>query len=140
MTSLLDRPTDATRKEVERALSGSGRDGWGLVFQAALLFALLVTMALLLWLLYAIVDGAIPVFQERGVGDFLSGKLSGSPSRFGVSQGIQGSLWIVGMVAVIAFPVGVASAVYLEEYASNSWFANLVNVQVRNLAGVPAVV
>jgi phosphate transport system permease protein len=140
MTSLLTKPTDATRQEVEKALSGSSRDGRGIAFQAALLFALLATLVILVWLLWSIVDAAIPVLRDRGLGDFLSGKLSGSSSRFGVSQGIQGSLWILGMVAVIAFPVGVASAVYLEEYAANTRFSRFVNVQVRNLAGVPAVV
>lgn len=140
MTSLLTRPTEATRKEVEKALSGSTRDGAGLAFRAALMFALLITLVVLVWLLWSIVDTALPVFEDRGLGDFLSGGLSGSASRFGVSQGIQGSLWILGMVAVFAFPIGVASAVYLEEYASHTWFARFVNVQVRNLAGVPAVV
>jgi phosphate transport system permease protein len=140
MASVLTPPRAATRDEVARALRGSRRDPWGIVFQLALLLALLVSLAVLVWLLFTVVDGAIPVLQERGLGDFLSGKLSGSASRFGVSQGITGSVWILVFVAVVAFPLGVAAAVYLEEYASDNWFARAVNVQVRNLAGVPAVV
>lgn len=140
MTTVLTPPGVATRDEVEKALRGTKRDWWGIVFQLALLVALFVSLAVLVWLLYTVIDGAIPVIQERGVGDFLSGNLSGSAQRFGASQGIVGSVWILVMVAVLAFPLGVAAAVYLEEYASDNWFSRTVNVQVRNLAGVPAVV
>ncbi len=140
MTSVLTPPAAATRDEVRKALQGSTRDVAGIVFRLALLLSLLVSLAVLVWLLYSVVDGAIPVFEERGLGSFLTGRLSGSPSRFGVSQGIYGSLWILVFVAVVAFPVGVATAVYLEEYASDGFFARSVNVLVRNLAGVPAVV
>jgi len=57
-----------------------------------------------------------------------------------VSQGIRGSIGILVFVAIISFPLGVAAAVYLEEYASDNLFSRSVNVLVRNLAGVPAVV
>jgi phosphate transport system permease protein len=140
MTTLLTPPNVATRQEVEKALRGGSRDWWGAGFRVALLFSLLVSLAVLVWLLYSVIDGAIPVLQERGFGGFVSGKLSGSSSRFGASQGIVGSLWILAFVAVLAFPLGVAAAVYLEEYASDNWFSRTINVQVRNLAGVPAVV
>jgi phosphate transport system permease protein len=140
MTTVLTPPREATRDEVRRALEGPRRDVAGIVFQAALLFALVISLAILVWLLYSVIDGALPVLQERGLGSFLTGRLSGSPSRFGVSQGIFGSFWILVFVAVVAFPMGVAAAVYLEEYSSDNWFARSVGVLVRNLAGVPAVV
>lgn len=140
MASILTPTSRAVDREVAAAVSGGGRDARGLAFQAALLLAMLVSLGVLVWLLYSVIDGALPVFGERSLSDFLNGKLSGSPSRFGVSQGIRGSFWILVFVAVLAFPLGVASAVYLEEYAADTRFARLVNVLVRNLAGVPAVV
>jgi phosphate transport system permease protein len=140
MTSILTSPRDATRDEVRRALEGSRRDLAGILFQVALLASLLISLTLLVWLLYSVLDGAIPLLQERGLGSFLGGRLSGSPSRFGVSQGVFGSFWILVFVAVVAFPMGVASALYLEEYSSDGWFSRTVGVMVRNLAGVPAVV
>ncbi|MFM7069642.1 MAG: phosphate ABC transporter permease PstA [Actinomycetes bacterium] len=133
-------PREAVDREVAAAVSGGGRDARGMAFQALLLLAMLTVLGVLVWLLYSVVSGALPVFSERSLVDFLQGKLSGSPTRFGVSQGIVGSVWILIFVAVFAFPLGVASAIYLEEYAADNRFARLVNVLVRNLAGVPAVV
>jgi phosphate transport system permease protein len=141
VSTVLTPPDEAIDAEVAASIaSGRSVDGKGLAFQAALLLALFLALAVLVWLLYSVVDGALPVFQERSIGDFLSGKLSGSPARFGVSQGIRGSIGILVFVAIISFPLGVAAAVYLEEYASDNLFSRSVNVLVRNLAGVPAVV
>ena len=140
MTSVLTPPSEATRNEVAAAITGGGRDARGLAFQTMLLLAMLTALGVLVWLLYSVINGAVPVFSDRSLGDFLSGRLSGSPARFGVSQGIVGSVWILVFVAVISFPLGVASAIYLEEYAADNRFSRLVNVLVRNLAGVPAVV
>ena len=44
------------------------------------------------------------------------------------------------IVCVVAFPLGVATALYLEEYATDTWFTRLISVVIRNLAGVPAIV
>jgi phosphate transport system permease protein len=57
-----------------------------------------------------------------------------------VSQGISGSLLLVAFVVVIAFPLGIGAAIYLEEYAPDTRFNRFINVNVRNLAGVPSVV
>ena len=86
MSTVLTPPDEAIDAEVAASIaSGRSVDGRGLAFQAALLLALFLALAVLVWLLYSVVDGALPVFQERSVGDFLSGKLSGSPARFGPS-------------------------------------------------------
>jgi phosphate transport system permease protein len=57
-----------------------------------------------------------------------------------VWQGIKGTLMLAGIVALVAFPLGIAAAVYLEEYAGDTRFARVVNVNIRNLAGVPSIV
>ncbi|WP_135827865.1 phosphate ABC transporter permease PstA [Halorussus halobius] len=65
-------------------------------------------------------------------------------SNAGVYPQIVGSIVIVGFMALLAFPVGISAAVYLEEYAPNSgWggrLATLLEVNISNLAGVPSVV
>jgi len=65
-------------------------------------------------------------------------------TQAGVFPQIVGSILIVGVMAVLAFPVGIGAAVYLEEYAPNSgWkgrFASILEVNISNLAGVPSVV
>ena len=70
--------------------------------------------------------------------------LNSLPSRFadqaGIKPALYGSLWLMGLTALISVPLGVASAVYLEEYAQDGWFLQLVQINIANLAGVPSVV
>jgi phosphate transport system permease protein len=124
---------------VARTLSGSKRDTGGLVFQALLLLSLLSTLAILLVLLGDVLGKAFPVFSERGTG-FLTGMLSSNPDRAGVLQGVVGSAILALIVALVAFPIGIATAVYLEEYAGDGRLTRLIQVNIRNLAGVPSVV
>lgn len=71
---------------------------------------------------------------------FLTNLPSRFPERAGIRSAILGSLWMMGLTALIAVPLGVASAVYLEEYAATGWFMHLVQVNIANLAGVPSVI
>ncbi|MFN2587521.1 MAG: phosphate ABC transporter permease PstA [Actinomycetota bacterium] len=109
------------------------------LFEGALLSVLLLSLSILLVLLYEVLRGGVPVLAERG-GDFLGGALSPLPQTAGVSQGIQGSLLLMLFVIALAFPLGIGAAIYLEEYARDTRFTRFVNVNIRNLAGVPSVV
>lgn len=128
-----------TTDVVRRQLEGARTDVSGLVFQGLLLFSLLVTLAVLVLLLVEVVPGAIRVFAERGL-EFLTSPLSRAPARTGVSQAIAGSLYIGGFVILFAFPIGIAAAVYLEEYATKNTLTRVIDVNIRNLAGVPSIV
>ena len=108
-------------------------------FQALMLLALLLALVVLLVLIVDIVGGAMPVLRERGW-DFVQGHLSSRASRAGVWQGIVGSLQIVAITVVVAFPAGIATAVYLEEYAGANRLSRFIDINIRNLAGVPSVV
>jgi phosphate transport system permease protein len=124
---------------VRRALQGKRADVGGLVFQAALLLALLLALAVLVTLIADVLGTALQVFAERGT-SFLTGNLSSLPERAGVGQGIVGSLWLMGFVVVIAFPLGIGAAIYLEEYARDTRFTRFLTANIRNLAGVPSIV
>lgn len=124
---------------VRRALRGKRTDLGGLVFQAALLLSLLLALAVLVTLIADVLGTALKVFADRGT-TFLTDNLSSLPERAGVGQGIVGSLWLMGFVAVIAFPLGIAAAIYLEEYATDNRFTRFLTASIRNLAGVPSVV
>jgi len=125
------------------AVRGSLRKGgphWpSLIFQGLLAFSLLFTLLALTFLLLEVLNRGLPVFAERGV-DFLTSPLSSDPAKAGVSQALWGTFWIGVIVVVVAFPMGVATAVYLEEYASGSRLTRVVDVNIRNLAGVPSIV
>jgi phosphate transport system permease protein len=129
----------STTEIVRRELSGRRADTKGALFRALLLSSLLVALLFLVVLLVDIVAGAVSVFQERGL-EFLQANVSSLAERAGVAQGIFGSLLLTSFVVVIAFPLGIAAAVYLEEYARDTRFNRFIAVNVRNLAGVPSVV
>jgi phosphate transport system permease protein len=130
----------AVAAQVRRAsLSRTGVDWRGLLFQGLLALALLSALAILIVLLADVVTRAMPVFAARGA-DFLSAPVLSKPELAGVGQGIQGSLLIVLTVALTALPIGVATAIYLEEYAPDSRLSRLIAVNIRNLAGVPSIV
>ena len=81
----------------------------------------------------------LPVLIERGV-DFLTSPLSSNPERAGVAQGIVGTALLAVARRLLAFPVGILTAVYLEEYAPANALTRFIDVNIRNLAGVPSVV
>lgn len=73
-------------------------------------------------------------------GQFLTSLPSRFPDRAGIRAAVLGSLWMMGLTALISVPLGVASAVYLEEYAQEGWLLRIIQVNIANLAGVPSVI
>ena len=131
----------ATQEAVLGALKGKKSDLKGIGFQVALLGALLVALLLLLILLTDVVRKGFSVFADRGVADFVTAPLNTfTPATAGVWQGVMGSLLTLIFVVVVAIPIGIAAAVYLEEYAADTRWNRFINVNIRNLAGVPSIV
>ena len=128
-----------TRSAVERALRGKRADVSGVAFHAALLLTLVASLGILLVLLWTTWQKAQPVFAERGL-DFVTSNGSALAFRAGVRQGIIGSLYLVAIVTVIALPLGIAAAIYLQEYARDSRLNRALITNIRNLAGVPSIV
>jgi phosphate transport system permease protein len=119
----------ATGRRAERSLRA-------LVFQAALLVCLLVGVVTLVTLLVDIFRDGVP----RLSGDFVSRLDSRLASRAGIKPALVGTVWLMGLVALISFPVGVGAAVYLEEFAPRNRLTTFIEVNVANLAGVPSIV
>jgi phosphate transport system permease protein len=132
-------PTRQVQSTVALALQGKKRDLYGRVFQAALLLSLLLSLAILVVLLGTALRDAWPTLSTRGV-DFLTSNVSRLDSRAGVRQGIVGSLILIGFVAAVALPLGIAAAIYLQEYAKDTKINRLLTTNIRNLAGVPSIV
>ncbi|MGQ0668126.1 MAG: phosphate ABC transporter permease PstA [Actinomycetota bacterium] len=109
------------------------------MFQFLLLCTLLIALALLVVLIVFILQQGLGVLQERGT-DFLTSNLSSLPERAGVHQGLIGSLLLMLFVIVLAFPIGIGAAVYLEEYAKDNRVTRFITANIRNLAGVPSIV
>jgi phosphate transport system permease protein len=131
--------TVTTTEVVRAALKGKRRDLSGWVFEAALLLTLLLSLGLLVILLGDIFAKGIGVFSERGL-NFVTSGTSSITARAGVWQGLVGSLLLMIFVIVVAFPLGIGAAVYIEEYAKDTPVTRFINANIRNLAGVPSVV
>lgn len=138
MTSIASS-SGAAAASVAAGLTGSRRDVRGTVFMLLLLLALLFSLAVLFVLVADVLSKAVPVFADRGVG-FLTSPLSSNPAKAGVGQGILGTAALGMIVALVAFPFGLATAIYLEEYAGDGRLTRFIQVNIRNLAGVPSVV
>ena len=129
----------ATSAAVRKGLTSGRADVRGMIFYLLLLLSLLFSLAVLAVLLLDVVARAIPVFTTRGI-DFLTSPLSSDPAKAGIVQGLFGTILLALLIPVIAFPFGIATAVYLEEYAPSNRLTRFISINIRNLAGVPSIV
>lgn len=132
-------PHDLTADVVRSRIRGRRVDAGGTAFKGVLLAAVALSVVILAVLLYDVTSGSTSVLTTR-LGDLLSGNLGSQPELSGLSQAIRGTFWIGIFVVVLAFPIGIGAAVYLEEYAGKNRFSRFVELNIRNLAGVPSVV
>ncbi|MBA2726049.1 MAG: phosphate ABC transporter permease PstA [Actinobacteria bacterium] len=125
---------------VTRSLEGKRFHPGEAIFQIALLLALGASLMILLVLLGDVLNRGLGLLLDRKL-EFITSSLSTfSPMTAGVWQGLVGSFVTLIFVLVIAVPLGICSAIYLEEYASDTRFNRFINVNIRNLAGVPSIV
>jgi phosphate transport system permease protein len=72
--------------------------------------------------------------------DFFTQYASRFPERAGIKAALFGSVWVVGLALVIAIPLAVGAAIYLEEYAPPIWITRIIRSNLSSLAGVPSIV
>ncbi|MBM4184213.1 MAG: phosphate ABC transporter permease PstA [Gemmatimonadetes bacterium] len=98
--------------------------------------ATLVGVAALVVLLVDVLIDGLPRLDVQ----LLTSFASRFPERAGVRAALAGSIWLLVLTAVISFPVSVAAAIYLEEYAPKGWITKVIQTNIANLAGVPSIV
>lgn len=119
----------ATGRRAERSMRS-------LVFSLMLLLCLLIGLLALLTLLIDVLQDGL----GRLNGSFINSLDSRFPEEAGIKPALYGSLWLMGLVAAISFPLGVGAAVYMEEFAPQNRFTRLIEINVANLAAVPSVI
>lgn len=73
--------------------------------------------------------------------EFLTSMPSRFPEKAGILSALAGSVWTIGLTALISLPIGVGTAIYLEEYSDKKiWFNKILQLNISNLAGVPSIV
>lgn len=129
-----------TARAMTQGITRKGIDLKSKLVEFALVLMLAMSLLVLLVLIIDLLITSWPVWTDRA-GDFLTTNLnSQNAASAGIGQAIRGTIILCLVVAVVSFPIGIACAVYLEEYSSTSVLARLIRVNVRNLAGVPSIV
>jgi phosphate transport system permease protein len=112
------------------------RQFWGKVFSAFCIFATGLGLIVLAFLIYTVFsDGS-----SRLNGDLLQLYPSRRPEESGYKAAILGSIAMLTYVLVLVVPLGVCSAIYLEEYAKKNWLSDLIELNIYNLAGIPSII
>lgn len=80
------------------------------------------------------------VFRAWFSWDFISSQQSSHPEIAGVRTAIFGSVWTIAIAIFFSLPVGIAAAIYLQEYASDNFINRIIQTNINNLAGVPSII
>ncbi|MEI8406477.1 MULTISPECIES: phosphate ABC transporter permease PstA [unclassified Kribbella] len=115
------------------------RDGITSAVFAAVLWLCLALICVFLFFVLAVI-------VQKGLGRLDANLVTNQPSKIrpetaGVQSALFGTFWVGGITALIALPLGIAAAVYLEEYANPAkWWNRAIELNIQNLAAVPAVI
>ena len=139
MAIVTESQRSITRSEVHQTITRQSKHLPSIALGVTLLIAVSFTLLTLFALLARIVTQAIPALTEKGTG-FLTDTIGSEASKVGIWPGLFGSFGIGLGVLVIAVPLGVGAAIFLEEYAKQNAVTRFIVVNIRNLAGVPAVI
>ena len=105
-------------------------------FYISFLVAVIIGIAGLSALLVDVLMDGLPYLNWK----FLTTYASRKPLESGILAPLAGTVWIVGLTALMTVPIGVGTAIYLEEFASKNRLTQLVQLNISNLAGVPSVI
>lgn len=106
------------------------------LFEMATWGAMAMAIAVLAWLVISILLDGLGTLDWQFITSFPSRKAE----QAGVLPALQGTVLLMLFVAAVSFPLGVGAAVYLEEFASDNWFTQIVEINIGNLAGVPSII
>ncbi len=134
MTTTLSRPPSASGD----SLRGTRRPLRETVFRVCLQASLLIAVSFLATLLVYVVYTAAPRLDMNLLRNMPS---TLRPETAGAQSAITGTLWVISLTALFTVPIGVMSAIYLEEYADQTkWWNRVIEINILNLAAVPSIV
>ncbi len=98
--------------------------------------AIALSVLALAVLMYDFLVDGLPRLNWQFISSFPSRKAASA----GIAPALVGTIWMLVVVALVAFPVGIGAGIYLEEFAGDSWFSRIIEVNINNLAGVPSII
>lgn len=130
----LDAGWDIEQKQVLKALGR--RQGIDRGFSWLALLAVVFSLFVLVVLLVDILMDGVPVLSWN----FLTSFPSRRPEEAGIVSALVGTIWVMVLVALFTFPIGVGAGIFLEEFVPDSWIARSIEINISNLAGVPSII
>jgi phosphate transport system permease protein len=120
--------------DVARLIAYRKRQDW--LFGAVGLGCTAIGIATLVALLLSLSYEGLPHLSWR----FLTSNASSNPEKAGILMALVGTMYVMVVTFVVAVPMGVAAAIYLEEFAGKNRFTSLIEINISNLAGVPSII
>jgi phosphate transport system permease protein len=130
--SLLGSPSDTPRF----AVNLPQRYRIDRLFMFACQVAIVLSVLALAILMYDFLVDGLPRLNWQFITSFPSRRASSA----GIAPALVGTFWMLGLVALFAFPIGIGAAIYLEEFAADNWFNQTIEININNLAGVPSII
>lgn len=112
------------------------RRSLGHVFVVVGLVSILLSLGTLAYLVFDVVVRGVPWLDAQ----FITSFDSRFPERAGILAALAGTGLLMALTLAMALPVGVMAAIYLEEYARDSWLKSFIQINISNLAGVPSII
>ncbi|NEP56117.1 MAG: phosphate ABC transporter permease PstA [Symploca sp. SIO2G7] len=109
---------------------------WDRVFEIASWAAVTIGIVILVVLLIDVVIDGSPRLDWTLLSKYPSRK----PQEAGLLSAWVGTIYIMALTAIITFPLGVGTGIYLEEFAANTWYAKVIEININNLAAVPSII
>jgi len=109
---------------------------WDAIFQAVTWVAVSIAILVLAILIFDVLTDGL----GRVNWQFISEMPSRKPEQAGLLSALVGTIWMMITVAIIAFPIGVGSGIFLEEFSEDNWFTRIIEININNLAGVPSII
>jgi phosphate transport system permease protein len=134
-TTRVEQRTDGGGSDFKASMST--RYGLDRAFTALVAGAALVGIVVLAVLLVDVIRDGSTMFSLKFLTSFPSQIF---PEDGGIYPALIGSLWLLGLTALISVPLGLGAAVYLEEYAEDTRINRIIEINISNLAGVPSVI
>jgi phosphate transport system permease protein len=129
-------PQSHTEKSAQLRAIIKSHKRWDVIFGLVGLAAMSVGILTLVALFTQMAMDGLPRLSS----EFFTSFPSRRAGQAGILSAWVGSLLVMLVTAVFAIPVGIASAIYLEEYARKNWFTDIIEINITNLAGVPSIV
>jgi phosphate transport system permease protein len=113
------------------------RKAFDKAFRTVCFLSVVASCAVLVFLLFSVFKDGLPRLNP----EFFQNFSSRHPESAGIKAAMMGSVWIIAITGLIAVPVGIAAAVYLEEFSpKNNPLTSFIQVNITNLAGVPSII